>query len=143
MPSGSEAGSTTWQSTRYSATFDESEYGFSRLSDLLRALPGVAGIISNPRGDITVVAARSAGSPARNGAPLASVSQQRNREKKDPARELANAAGLSRYGFDSNARNRRRVLSDLFPAMKVEELFAIADVVGRKLQENESHGLSI
>jgi len=39
---------------RLSATFDESEYGFARLSDLLRALPDVVEVMAGAQGgDIT------------------------------------------------------------------------------------------
>lgn len=49
---------------------------------------------------------------------------------------------MSAYGFESDPDKRRRVLSMLFVAMKVEEPFALEDVFERVLQDSESLGLT-
>jgi len=60
----------------------------------------------------------------------------------DPAHALIKAAELPAYGFESDPDKRRRVLSMLFDAMKIEEPFALADVFERVLQDSESLGLT-
>lgn len=127
---------------RLAATFDESELGFSRLSDLLRAFPDVAEIIRSPGGDITVLPAGGR-KPAGKGALDKRVSDPADRPEDEPVRGLMIAAQLAGYGFEPNAKKRRRVLAALFTGMKSEEPFTMAAVFEDVLHDHDSLALSI
>lgn len=126
---------------RLSATFDESELGFSRLSDLLRALPGIVEIVRGPGGDITVVPAgrQRAEKEAADKRVMAPV----DHPEEDPIRELMIAAQLVGYGFEPNAKKRRRVLGAVFAGMEAEEPFTMAGVFDHVLHDNDSLALSV
>jgi hypothetical protein len=128
---------------RLSATFDESEYGFSRVTGLLLALPDVVTVVPDRRGgDIMVLpAGLRAGSEPSNSPQAALPAASEHEAESD--RTLARAAGLPNYAFDPNAEKRRRILAALFVAMKAHEPFTLADVFERTLQDNESLSLSI
>lgn len=87
---------------RLSATFDESELGFLRISDLLRAFPDIAEIIRSPGGDITIEPA-GGGQPTGKGTPEKQVTDPVDRPDEGPVRDLMMAAQLAGCGFEPNA----------------------------------------
>ncbi|MDP5170708.1 MAG: NYN domain-containing protein [Bacteroidia bacterium] len=95
---------------KISATFDESEYGFPRFIDLVRAFPNDMRVIINPDGgDMTVLPVATQAKSA------ASVATQANVAKTD---DLLRAAGLRRYRYEINPRRRRNLLKGMFESMK-------------------------
>lgn len=52
-------------------------------------------------------------------------------------------AQLAGYGFEPNAKKRKRVLEALFAGMKAEEPFTIAAVFDHVLHDNDSLALSV
>lgn len=127
---------------RLSATFDESELGFPRLSHLLRAFPDVAEIVRSPGGDIKVVPA-GGGQPTGKGTPDKRVTDPADRPDEGPVRDLMMAAPLAGYGFELNAKKRRRVLEVLFAGLKAEEPFTMAAVFDNALHDHDSLSLSV
>lgn len=125
---------------RLSATFDESEYGYSRLSALLRALPDVARIHLNAGGDITVLPAAADDRPSPDASPTATMPSM---PKDDPVDRLKTTAQLRAYGFEPNAKARRQMLSILFDTMKAQEPFTPADVFDRVLHDEGAPALTI
>ncbi len=125
---------------RLSATFDESEYGFSRLTDLLVSLADVVSVVpSRSGGDITVLPAGQV--PQAEAAPAAAGGHDARVDTL--ATRLARAAELPRYAFETDFARRRAVLATLFAAMKAEEPFMLADVFERVLQDTDIPGLSL
>ena len=128
---------------RLSATFDESEYGFSRLTSLLLALPEVVSVVADRRGgDVTVLPAGTP-TPAVAAEPKAAPAPPVAGCEEDPDRALVQAAELSTYAFERNAQKRRRILSALFEAMQEQTPFTLEDVIEQVLQEQASLGLSV
>ena len=123
---------------RLSATFDESEYGFSRLTDLLLSLPDVVSVVpSRSGGDITVL-------PAGQEAPAEAEPAAGQEARVDTlASRLVRVSELPRYAFETDCTRRRAVLATLFAAMKAEEPFILADVFERVLQDTDIPGLSL
>lgn len=120
---------------RLAVTFDESEYGFSRLVDLLHALPETVSVAHSPEGgDITVFPANTQGSPAH--ASAASPSQE------IPNGDLARRAGLPRYRFVQDAKRRHEILAALHNAMIEETPFKLANVFESVLEDCEELQLS-
>lgn len=118
-----------------SVTFDESEYGFSRLVDLLHALPDTISVAHNPAGgDITVFPAEAKGSAA-YAAATSPVRQQ-------PYEELSRRAGLPRYRFVHDAQRRREIIAALYQAMIERSPFKLANIFDRVLDECEELQLS-
>lgn len=115
---------------KLSVTFDESEYGFSRLSDLLYALSDTVQVVSEPGGsDIVVYPADS-----ETMAPMQPV--------EDGRAALIERAGLKQYRFDANAERRRLIIRTLFEEMKGPEPFRLADVYEQILETLEDVQIS-
>lgn len=91
-------------------TFDESEYGYGRMSDLLFALGDVIRVdIGDGSGDVTLFPAST---PIVEGA----LAAKAPRIAPDAA-SLARASGLSDFRFTSDRNERRRILDLLYRAM--------------------------
>lgn len=94
-----------------SATFDESDYGFSRFIDLVRAFPNDLRIeLGRSGGDMKVYPVE-AKVPASKGRKSASSPQRK------PDQLIADS-GLKRYRFEKQARRRRRILEAMFARME-------------------------
>jgi uncharacterized LabA/DUF88 family protein len=118
-----------------SMTFDESEYGFSQLGDLLRALPETVSVTRSPAGgDITVFPAKVKGSAAF--APASS------RGRDLPHDDLLRRAGLPRYRFVHDAEQRREIIAALYNAMTEKSPFKLANIFDDVLDEWEELQLS-
>lgn len=94
-----------------SATFDESDYGFSRFSDLIRAFPKDVIVQPSPRGgDITVLPTQP------------NETAKSSKAKKDNNRidSLIKKAGLPRYRYEINPIKRQEVLEAIYSGMNVE-----------------------
>ncbi len=116
---------------RISSTFDESEYGFSRLTDLLHALPDVVRVVPNPHGgDVTVYPA-DVTLPAEAIQPLAV----------DPLWELKHRAKLSEYKFVTSATRRRYALRVIYDMLSTPP-FTWSKVFERILNEHEELGFT-
>lgn len=101
-----------------SATFDESNYGFSRFSDLIRAFPNDVTVQTSGRGgDITVLPTQSVGTA------------KSTKTKKDNGRidTLIKKAGLPRYRYEINPKKRLEVLEAIYTGMD-EEPFSQNDI---------------
>ncbi|HEX9741615.1 MAG TPA: NYN domain-containing protein [Nitrospiraceae bacterium] len=91
-----------------SPSFDESTYGYSRLTDLLRDLSDVVRVVApEGGGDILVFPASSAMS--------AQVSSETTESR---SQRLIRLANLQHYRFEQDVVRRRRILMALFDAMK-------------------------
>jgi uncharacterized LabA/DUF88 family protein len=102
-----------------SPTFDEASYGFSRLSDLLRALHDTIRIeVPNATGDVTVLLADKGTAPAGDANGGISVLER-----------AIQSAKLSDYRFERDATRRRRILQRLYRQMTASEVFTWADVL--------------
>jgi hypothetical protein len=110
---------------KLSPSFDESAYGFSRLSDLLYAMQDVVRVEAPDTGGDIVVFPAHADATNQLG-----VITTPNR-----AERLIRQSGLSFYRYERNATLRRRILSALFRAMREREPFAWVDVQERLLRE--------
>lgn len=120
---------------RLSVTFDESEYGYSRLVDLLHALPDTVSVAhSATGGDITVFPAEARGSAAYIAA-LATANDF-------PDGDLARRASLARYRFEQDAARRRQIMTALYEAMTEETPFKLANVFESVLDNCEELQLS-
>lgn len=118
-----------------SVTFDESEYGFSRLVDLLRALPETVSVAPNPLGgDVTVFPAGAKGSAA-----YTAVTAPARHEPYDG---LSRRAGLPRYRFVQDAQRRREIIAALYKVMAERSPFKLANVFDAVLDECEELQLS-
>jgi hypothetical protein len=117
-----------------SPTFDVSNYGFSKLSQLLAALPEVARVIPGKNGgDILVFQAKPPkGRAATVPAP----------ERPDLVDELIRRSGLNTYRYERNADSRRRVLAELHRGMCRRELFSLNHVAQRIAEETHDSKLS-
>lgn len=94
-----------------SATFDESDYGFSRFSDLIRAFPKDVTVQPSPRGgDITVVPTKSA----------STAKSTRSKNEGSRIDVLIKKAGLPRYRYEINPIKRQEVLESIYSGMNVE-----------------------
>ena len=112
-------------------TFDESVYGYSRLTDLLRAFPETVEVILDPRGgDVTVRP-----STGENHQPAAT-----GLFGSEIARQLFSAA-LAKYRFEHDRDCRLRVLRDSFEMMTEAPPFHLDEVIGRLSEEHENLGL--
>lgn len=120
---------------RLSVTFDESEYGYSNLVDLLHALPDTVSVAHSPTGgDITVFPAEAKGSPAYTAVTAPGRHQ--------PHDDLARRAGLPRYRFVHDAQRRRAIIAALYDAMAEKSPFKLANVFDAVLDECEELQLS-
>lgn len=119
---------------KLSATFDESEYGFTRLSDLLLALPEVVRVVPDANGGDLSVFPPEDGlvSPTPSAGSTASTSDL-----------LIHRASLRDYRFERSARLRRAILEALFGIMKRREPFSISGVLEQMLEENEQMPISL
>ncbi len=96
---------------KISATFDESDYGFSRLIDLVRAFPKDLRVeMSRGGGDMTVLPVTSSDASG--------TQQARKPSPRANVEKLTKVAGLRRYRYEVNARKRRKILKAMFEAMK-------------------------
>ncbi|RMG71592.1 MAG: NYN domain-containing protein [Bacteroidetes bacterium] len=114
-----------------SPTFDESEYGFSRLTDLLKAMPEVVQVISHGWGsDITVLPASAEPANVKIINPAApSVG------KEDSL--IMQEANLNRYRFNPNSQQRRHIITSLYQTMIREEPFKLVDVFDEILEQED------
>ncbi|MDT8304614.1 MAG: NYN domain-containing protein [Anaerolineae bacterium] len=118
-----------------SVTFDESEYGFSRLVDLLHAIPDAVSVVHNPGGgDITVFPAGVGAGAAYTAAPAPALEM--------PNGDLARRAGLPRYRFVADASRRHEIIAALYNAMVEETPFKLANVFDSVLDDCEELQLS-
>ncbi|MGA7980087.1 MAG: NYN domain-containing protein [Chromatiaceae bacterium] len=117
-----------------SPTFDVSNYGFSKLTQLLAALPEVARVVpGKDGGDILVLEAKPPkGRAARVPAP----------ERPDPVEELIRRGGLNTYRYERNAASRRRILAELHRGMCRREVFSLNHVAKRIAEETHDSKLS-
>lgn len=101
-----------------SPSFDESVYGFARLTDLLRHLSDVAKlVIPAEGGDVLVLPAS------------ATFDEQDVATKDEPrSQRLLREAGLSFYRYEQDSDRRRSILSGLFEAMTARQPFSWEDV---------------
>lgn len=115
-------------------TFDESEYGYAKFSELLRSLPHLARIEVPATGDIVVYPA--------------DVAQRRQDAVARPALSAGggNAAQIESmlrdYRFQPNAGRRRALLRLMFEAMQAAETFTQDDIVRRVLESDLDSTLS-
>ena len=115
-----------------SPTFDESEYGFSRLTDLLKAMPDIVKVTSQGWGtDITVWPARLGDGQdgPRNGT-MAGFSRP-------PLPSLASIANLNRYRFEYDPQRRRHIISCLYETMVRAQPFKLVDVFEQIMEEED------
>ncbi|MBW7885624.1 MAG: NYN domain-containing protein [Caldilineaceae bacterium] len=120
---------------RLSVTFDESEYGFSRMTDLLLAMPDVVQVVFDPTGgDVTV---RPSDAKNATGPVVASSDPRARREL------LISRAGLRNYRFEPDPTIRRQVLQELFETMGTGLPFTPGDVFEKILEEDESLSMSL
>jgi uncharacterized protein (TIGR00288 family) len=124
-----------------SQTFDESEYGFSKMSQLLRAMPDVVQLDIPPTGgDITAFPASASPGEIRHGTP--------GDEGGDGSRmllgeELIQASGIRFYRFEQNAERRRKILEHIHRHMSSKESFAWQDLSEEILETVQDVNLSI
>jgi hypothetical protein len=117
-----------------SPTFDVSNYGFSKLSQLLAARPDVARVLSGKGGgDILVFQAK----PAKERAAKVPAS-----ERRDSVEELIRRSGLNTYRYERNTLGRRRILAELHRGMCRRELFSLDQVAQRIAEETHDSKLS-
>ena len=117
-----------------SPTFDVSNYGFSKLSQLLAALPEVARVIPGKNGgDILLFQAKS---------PKGRAAKVQTPERPDPVDELIRRSGLSTYRYERSAASRRRILAELHRGMCRRELFSLNHVAQRIAEETHDSKLS-
>lgn len=108
---------------RISPTFDESSYGFSRLTDLLRHLSDVVEVVfPGGGGDVLV---RPATIRSSSPAPASTT------EPAAPHR--ANDASLRFYRYEVDREKRRSILRRLFEAMSHRQPFAWTEIEDRML----------
>ncbi|MEJ2209761.1 MAG: NYN domain-containing protein [Anaerolineae bacterium] len=122
-------------------TFDESEYGFSKMSQFLRAMPDVVRIEAPALGgDITAFPASTAAPPARAGAPEAAEGDGDTIRLAD---ELIQASGIRFYRFEQNVQRRRKILEHIHRPMVGKESFAWQDLCEEILETVQDVNLSI
>lgn len=118
---------------RLSATFDESEYGFSRFIDLVRAFPNDLRIRSNPNGgDVSILPAADA--------PVAAKPSTNDIDESRVERLIAQAK-LRRYRYERDPGRRRRIVKAMYGAM-LDEPFSQVDIFDRVQVIMESEDLS-
>ena len=118
-----------------SVTFDESEYGFSRLTELLAALPDIVKVVINPNGgDVTVYPAEAISDNASSGTSKTNYSDTDS---------IIYQSGIKKFKFDQNVERRRQVLTAFFECMKSKNLFTPNDIVGEIIDEYESLKVNI
>ncbi len=117
---------------RINATFDESEYGFSRFIDLVRAFPKDLKVNLNPEGgDMTVLPVAAESKPTK-----AAMKEGESNVKVD---QLMGQARLRRYRFEQNPKRRRTILKAMFEAMKGRSFSQndVFDLVQAKLERDD------
>jgi hypothetical protein len=119
---------------KLSPTFDESEYGFSRLSELLVALSDTVKIVFNPTGgDITVYPAGGE-EEVEESEPLPAVSL------KD---QLVARSGLRKYRYEVDSEKRRQHLQTYYKVLRDQEPFSLNGVFETMLDDHAELQLSI
>lgn len=94
-----------------SATFDESDYGFSRFIDLVRAFPNDLRIeLERNGGDMKVFPVEAKSSSPKGRKPNASPQRKPD--------QLIADSGLKRYRFEKQAKRRRKILDAMFSRMR-------------------------
>jgi hypothetical protein len=108
-----------------SQTFDESMYGFSRLTDLLRHLSETVRVVAHESGsDVTVYSASRSGPGSEKRVFSGSV------------QELIRLANLRFYKFDQDASRRREMLRRLYDLLIRDQPFRWDEVQQQMLAEN-------
>lgn len=114
-------------------TFDESEYGYAKFSELLRSLPHLVRIEVPAVGDIVVYPADAA--------------QRRPDAGTMPAAGGGHAAQIESmlrdYRFQPNAGKRRVLLQRMFEAMQAAGTFTQDDIARRVLESDLDSTLSV
>lgn len=122
---------------RVSVTFDESEYGFARLSDLLLSMPDVVKLVPDSRGgDVTVV-------PARHGAVPGGTEPKKSVADESPQIQWIRAAKLSNYSFEPSRERRRHVLRTLFRVIREGEPCSFLQMADRVALLTDSRSLTV
>ncbi|MBL8472322.1 MAG: NYN domain-containing protein [Rhodocyclaceae bacterium] len=126
---------------KLSATFDESEYGYTRLTDMLAAMSDVVRVVPDLRGgDVSVVPADSpmdGESAAPGDYPAAAMLAPRSHHP------WASRARLGQYAFDADAGQRRKILLALFHTMHEREPFTLAEIFARVVQDSDTRSVTI
>ncbi len=111
-------------------TFDESEYGYAKFSELLLSLPHIARIDAPRYGDITVFPANE-GVPPPEGMVLRRVAAlPANGETETVESRLRD------YHFQPEAGKRRALLKAIFETMQAADVFHQEDILRRMLDND-------
>jgi len=115
-------------------TFDESEYGYAKFSELLRSLPHVVRIEVPALGDIVVYPA--------------DADQRQNDADASPTRPASTTSPqvesmLRDYRFQPNAAKRRALLRSMFEAMQAADTFTRDEFARRLLESGLDSTLSM
>jgi uncharacterized LabA/DUF88 family protein len=117
-----------------SPTFDESEYGFTRMSALLRSMPDILRVETPAgEGDISVFPVSTAPAAGR------SLSDPRMGNREDLIRECE----LGSYKYEPDATARRKVLLAIHGEMTRNQEFTLTDIAEAVLESPESIGLTV
>lgn len=122
---------------RVSVTFDESEYGFARLSDLLLSMPDVVRVVPDPRGgDVTVV-------PVAKHSSVPAADPKKSMPDESPQVHWIRAAKLNNYAFEPSRERRRQVLRTLFRAIRESEPCSFLQMADRVALLSDSRSLTV
>jgi uncharacterized protein (TIGR00288 family) len=122
-------------------TFDESEYGFSKMSQFLRAMPEVVRLeVPVAGGDITAFPASALPQPAEASAP---GQPSGDGDTALLVEELIQASGIRFYRFEQNAERRRKILEHIHRPMAGKDSFAWQDLSEEILETVQDVNLSI
>lgn len=118
-----------------SPTFDESEYGFARMSQLLRSFPDEVRVVEPPGSDGDIVCYPAGGGPGP--AELAASAAEVDRDA------LIRDIGLSAYRYEVDVEARRRLLKEIYELMAERETFSWSEICDAVLEYSRIPGLSI
>lgn len=120
---------------KLSLTFDESEYGYSRLSDLLFGLSDTVQVEVDPAGsDIVVFPAH------KNGKALPSASRQDVAFPKD---NVLATSKIYSYRFESDMGKRRAIINAFYEVLSREEPFKLGKVYDSIIEDYEHLQLTV
>lgn len=116
------------------STFDESEFGYSRLSDMLRDMPSVVRVVSSPDGgDVTVLSA---------GSDVDIIDQPITQSPQTSVSILLSQ--LRKYRFEQNVDKRRRILTALYECISEAAVsFSWIDVASCVIERDDMADLSL
>ncbi len=124
----------------FSATFDESEYGFAKMTPLLRAMPEVARVETAPDGGDILVFPVDNGQDA-EGAPQRSRDPETSAEKSRD--DMIYNSGLHDYRFERNARRRHNILKLLHAVMMRRGTFTWREITEEVLESTDASDLNL